>query len=101
MSICVSKSGQSLADNISTGWTEAADNHQAQDLFAALGQQHEAGANYLAFKDSLLAAMKGALTAKEGKYVQTLGMHGKVISAPAPCLLTIFTYLEYILPDTC
>ena len=85
MSICISKSGRSLTDDISRGWTEAADIHQAQHLFAALSQQHEACVTSLSFKDSLLAAMKGALTAKEGKYVQTLGMHGKVICTP--CLL--------------
>ena len=91
MSICISQSGQSLADHISTGWTEAADIHQAQDLFAALSQQHEACAKLLAFKDSLLAAMKAALTAKEGKYVQTLGMHGKVIcTACLPAKVTCF-----------
>ena len=84
---------------ISTGWTEAADIHQAQDLFAALSQQHEACAESLALKDSLLAAMKGALTAKEGKYVQTVGMHGKVICTP--CLLitiTHFTQQSCIIP---
>ena len=93
MSICISESGQSLAENISTGWTEAADIHQAQDLFVALSQQHEACAKALAFKDSLLVAMKGALTANEGKYVQALGMHGKVISAP--CLLSPVRYLKF------
>ena len=90
MSICISNSGQGLADYISTGWTEAADIHQAQDLFAALSQQHEACAESLALKDSLLAAMKGALTPKEGKYVQTVGMHGKVICTP--CLLITITH---------
>lgn len=78
MSIGASEAGQLLAASISACWIDMADIHLAEDLSAAITQQREACNQALALKDSILAALREALTGKEAHFIQGLGVYASV-----------------------
>ena len=82
MCVGTSEAVAPLSASIASSWEAIADISVAQDLHSAVKMQQEACNRALASKDSLLIAMKEALTAKEAHYVQTLGEHARVCHTP-------------------